>query len=253
MNNKKQADDTQAKLITGLSAGLLLSVVANIALAVMAFGGGEEVGDTFEGGSAESPSFYEERVVELEGQNERLTAKVEQLERAADSGGEDDPSDPTPSEGDTETSQEDMVRTETYRVANNFLDRFLNVNTATMTLEERRAVLSDYAATEILAQIAPTPEEMVEMGLFPHEGDYDPNVEGAENVITYEQSIDSKQVFIDEDSLSTDTVEILADVVSQVEDSTDISYELDERYSIQISQVDGRWVVVDYSIERLGM
>lgn len=261
MNEDKQKQSTEdhpSKLVTGLSIGLAVSILGNIALGFTAFGG-NDVSDNYNGTSATDASFYEERVVELEEANNGLTQQVNELETTLAENEATPEAEAVEEEtAETEepvadTSEEDQNRADAHRVTSNFLDRFLNVNTETMDNEERRGVLGEYVSADLLSQIAPTPDEMVDQGLIAHAEDYDPDapVDDSVEQVTYEQTVQDKQIFIDEASVGTNTIEVMADVLSEVEDSTDISYELNERYTIQLTQEDGNWVVSNYEIERI--
>ena len=234
-----------------IGVGLIVSILLNIGLGVYAMSSGG-VFDNYDGSAATDVSFYEEQAEQLAARNEALEAQLAEMTAAQQAAEEE--AVPTPGEevledtsgsGATNTDNNDAVRNSVREATLGFMDAFINVNSAEETYADRRERLDPYTTQEIASRIAPTPEELAEMGI---ESGHDEGVV-EEDAYTFERELTGLQVFFDEASLNTSTAQVIANTVTDVSDSLGADSEERERYTITLTQEGDSWVVSEYVLD----
>lgn len=201
--------------------------------------------------------------------------EVAQSENASESPSENESARPTSKEDTAQTNntvasqQEDEPvennfnlsnkREVVFTAAENFLEVELSFDTkkdADMDVRrERREALEPYVTDELLGELEPTNEELEEKGwpIPTDDEEYDPTVSPVTNLMEYRYVLDDHEIFIDEESLDTNTVHVLADVFYRLEtDMEGAREEYDEfrTYTFDVEQDDGEWVISDYEVIR---
>ena len=232
-------EDTQ-KPFKVVVIGLIASIVLNVALGATLLGS-NNVSDDYDGDAATDESFYKNQVAQLEADKLALEAQLTDLkantEREAENGGGEET--PAPEE-----DNQAAVRASVLETANGFIDTLLNVDTSKVDNETRRNDLEPFASSDIIAMIAPTLEELEDIGVSGHEEEGGPEY-------TYRQKVENKSIYVNEDSLDGSTAYAIAEVVSTMDDDVAPEFELKERYLLTIEKSDGKWVVTDYTMERV--
>lgn len=247
---KNQNGGKVDKLTVGLGVGLVASILLNVGLGVQ-LGTSNGPSDEYDGQAATDASFYEEQVKDLQKENEALIEQARNLGM---------PTDPTAEGAESESESEkeasepaasavDQNREAALATVSGFLDAYLNMDTSNVDNDARRAELDPYLNDELLGQLAPNAEELADMGIegHSHEGE----VENATPEYVYTQELTNKQIFIDDASLNTDTINVVAETVSRVEDNADAEYDLNDRYSFTLQKEGDNWVIVDYVLEAI--
>lgn len=249
-----------AKVLGGV---LVVSLLVNGGVLINSLTG-QDVSDEYDEDAATEISFYQEKAGQLESRNEALESQIAELEQArADAQSEATPPEETEGEASSEEasseapSDTEATREQVKEASTGFLQGLLNVDTSEEDNAARREKVAPYVTEEIGARIAPTPEELEEMGIVGHShGDEEApedNKEAADGAepYTYEQSISEHTLFINDASLSEDTAQVIAQVTSEISDSFGESYDVTEQYTIELTQQDGNWVVSEYTLEPL--
>lgn len=233
---------------------LAVSLILNIVLGVSALGP-NKVRDDYDKDEATDKTFYEEQVQQLEAKNEGLESKIAKLEKGLAEKPEEDTSEKESKKEDVaESGKNDSginnKRSAVYSTASSFIDNLLTTDTAKQTNEERRATLAPFVTSEVLSKIAPSDKDLADMGLV-DEGHSDGDDEEAPDAYSYKQTLESKDVYVDETSLNGDTVRVLVDATSKLKDNRGSDMESKERYAIKVVEKDGKWVISDYTLDKI--
>lgn len=168
----------------------------------------------------------------------------------------------------TETSKSESKLIDTsdkreiaFEVTDQFLEVVVNEDTKDSAdkqiREKRRKALEPYVTDEVLKDLEPSDEELKEQG-FPlpvpaEEKEYDPTVSPVTNLMEYKYELEDRNIYIDEESLTENTIYALADVFFTFE--TDMEGNVEEydefrTYQFNLENVDGDWVISEYEIIR---
>ncbi|WP_414839191.1 hypothetical protein [Carnobacterium sp. TMP28] len=144
-----------------------------------------------------------------------------------------------------------------FNAVNKFLTVMLNEKSINYTDDEirreRRETLEPFVTNELLKSLEPTDEELKEQG-FPlptKDSEYDSTISPVSNLMEVEYKLERRNIYIDEQSLNTKTVNILADAFynfkTDMEGSIDTFDEL-RTYTFNIEKQDDNWIISEYEV-----
>jgi len=257
---KKPDNKISKNVVRALGIGLGVSLVLNLALGGYLAFGGRSAEDTYAGDSTTEKSFYEDQVTTIQEENDRLSQQVtdleEQLASAESSSGEENSEDETNNEENSEdngeneeenTDNHSAQRQSVMSTSREFLETFLTVDTGQENYhQDRRDALASYVSEDILNSIAPEADESsMDTGGHDHSSE-----SGDTEPYTYTQEPESIKVFVQESTLGSDSVNVIALAHSTVEDNMGAGYETHEQYALTLEEQDGSWVITDYSLRQ---